>query len=59
MSKKKYNLFKALSWYTIGSILIKSINFLSLRLFTDLIDTSAYGKFGVYQSYSTIFEMKR
>lgn len=57
MSKKKYNLFKALSWYTIGSILIKSINFLSLRLFTDLIDTSAYGKFGVYQSYLTIFEM--
>lgn len=57
MSAKKYNLVKALSWYTIGSVLIKSINFLTLRLFTDLISTSAYGIFGVYQSYLTIFEM--
>lgn len=57
MSGKKYNLVKALSWYTIGSVLIKSINFLTLRLFTDLISTSAYGIFGVYQSYLTIFEM--
>ncbi len=57
MGAKKYNLAKALSWYTIGSVLIKSINFLTLRLFTDLISTSAYGVFGVYQSYLTIFEM--
>lgn len=57
MNTKNYNLVKALSWYTIGSVLIKSINFLTLRLFTELISTSAYGIFGVYQSYLTIFEM--
>lgn len=57
MQEKKYNLLKALSWYTVGNILIKSINFFTLRLFTDLLNTSDYGVFGIYQSYLSIFEM--
>ncbi len=57
MREKKYNLVKALSWYTAGSIFIKSINFLTLRLFTDLLSTTDYGMFGIYQSYLSIFEM--
>lgn len=57
MGEKKYNLVKALSWYTIGSVLIKSINFISLRLFTELINANDFGVYGVFQSYLTIFEM--
>lgn len=57
MEKKGYNLVKALSWYTIGSIVVKSINFVTLRLFTNLIGTEDFGVFGIYQSYLTIFEM--
>lgn len=57
MSEKKYNLTKALSWYTIGNILVKSINFLTLRLFTSLMSTEDYGVFGLFQSYLAIFEI--
>lgn len=57
MKGKTYNLVKALSWYTIGSVLIKSVNFFTLRLFTDLLSTTDYGIFGIYQSYLSIFEM--
>lgn len=57
MGLGNYNLTKALSWYTIGSILIKSINFFTLRIFTTLMSTSDYGVFGVYQSYLSISEM--
>lgn len=57
MGPEKYNLTKALSWYTIGSILIKSINFFTLRVFTTLMSTSDYGVFGMYQSYLSILEM--
>lgn len=57
MKEKKYNLVKALSWYTIGSVLIKSINFFTLKIFTNLISTTDFGVFGVYQSYLNIFEM--
>lgn len=57
MKEKKYNLVKALSWYTIGSVLIKSINFFTLRIFTNIINTSDFGVYGVYQSYLAIFGM--
>lgn len=57
MSEKKYNLAKALSWYTIGNILVKSINFLTLRLFTSLMSTADYGVFGLFQSYLAILEI--
>ncbi len=57
MSEKRYNLAKALSWYTIGNLMIKSVNFLTLRLYTELINKSDYGVFGIYQSYLSIFEM--
>lgn len=57
MSNNKYNLAKALSWYTIGTVLIKSINFLTLKLFTSLISTADFGVFGVFQSYLGIFEI--
>lgn len=57
MSEKKYNLTKALSWYTVGNILVKSINFITLRLFTSLMSTADYGVFGLYQSYLAIFEI--
>ncbi len=57
MKEGKYNLLKALSWYTIGSMLIKAVNFFTLRLFTSLLNTSDFGIFGIYQSYLNIFEM--
>lgn len=57
MGGKEYNLINALSWYTVGNILIKAVNFLTLRLFTNLLSTIDYGIFGIYQSYLNIFEM--
>lgn len=57
MKEGKYNLLKALSWYTIGNVIVKAVNFLTLRLFTGLLTTSDYGVFGIYQSYLGIFEM--
>ena len=54
---KHYDLLKALSWYTIGNIAIKLINFISLPLFTALLNTNDYGIYGLFQSYLGIFEI--
>lgn len=56
MVKKKYNLLKAISWYTVGNILIKGISFFLLPVFTSLMSTYEYGVYSVYLSYLTIFE---
>ncbi len=59
MSTKKtdYNILKAASWYTIGNILVKSISFFVLPIFTSLMSTTEYGIYSVYLSYLTIFEV--
>ena len=56
MAEKKYNIIKAASWYTIGNILIKGINFFMLPIFTRLMSTHEYGVYSIYIAYLTIFE---
>ena len=56
MADKKYNILKAASWYTIGNIMIKGINFFVLPVFTRLMSTHEYGVYGVYVSYLSIIE---
>ena len=56
MEGKKYNLLKAASWYTIGNILIKGVNFFVLPIFTRLMSTYEYGVYSVYLSYLSIIE---
>ena len=57
MAKKKYNILKAASWYTVGNILVKGVSFFVLPIFTDLMSTTEYGIYSVYLSYVTIFEV--
>ena len=53
----KYNILKAVSWYTIGNVLIKGVAFFVLPVFTRLMNTHEYGIYSVYMSYLTIFEV--
>lgn len=57
MGKRKYNIIKAASWYTIGNFLIKGVSFFVLPIFTRLMDTHEYGVYSVYSSYLSIFEV--
>jgi len=54
MVKKKYNILKAASWYTIGNILINGVGFFVLPIFTRLMSTHEYGIYSVYSSYLNI-----
>ncbi len=54
---KKYNLLKAVSAYTLSSVLVNGISFFVLPIFTRLLSTEEYGVFGLYSSYFSIFEL--
>lgn len=41
-------------WYTICSLVQKSISFLTVPLFTSLLTTAEYGEFSIYQSWFSI-----
>ena len=41
-------------WYTVGNMLIKGINFLSLPLFSRLLNTAEFGIYNVFVSYEAI-----
>ncbi len=56
MKDRKYNILKAASWYTIGNMMIKGVNFFVLPIFTNLMSTHEYGIYSVYLSYLAIFE---
>lgn len=48
------NAIKAGLWYTIGNILVKGIAFLTLPLFTILMDTEQYGIYNTFAAYVSI-----
>ena len=48
------NAIKAGLWYTIGNILVKGIAFLTLPLFTILMDTEQYGLYNTFAAYVSI-----
>ena len=51
---RQYNEIKAGLWYTIGNMLIKSIPFLTLPIFTRLLSTADFGIYNTYISYESV-----
>lgn len=56
LENKKYNMIKAVSWYTIGNILIKSTSFFILPIFTRLMSVYDYGVYSTYIANMAILE---
>ena len=54
MAKELNNPIKAGLGYTIANILIKSVGFLSLPIFTRLLTTEEFGLFSVFMAYESI-----
>lgn len=54
-NNKKGKIIKAGLGYTIGNYLIKGLSFLTLPLFTRLMDTSSYGIYNSFSAYSNLF----
>lgn len=54
---EKNNALKAGLGYTIGNVLIKGINFLTLPLFSRLLSTEEFGVFNVFLSYDAILSV--
>lgn len=50
----KNSVIKAGIWYTIGNILVKGIAFITLPLFTILMDTDQYGIYNTFAAYVSI-----
>lgn len=50
----EHKVVKAGIGYTIGNVLLQCIGILTLPLFTKLLSTPEYGKYGVFMSYSAI-----
>lgn len=53
-NKSQNKVVKAGAGYVIGNYLLKGITFLSAPIFTRLLTTEEYGKFGAYMSYEGI-----
>ncbi|MBP3304828.1 MAG: oligosaccharide flippase family protein [Oscillospiraceae bacterium] len=54
MSQKKKSALTAGIGYTVGNILVKGINFLTLPLFSRLMSTEEFGVYNVFLSYDAI-----
>ena len=54
VTKLKSKVVSAGIWYTVGNMLIKGINFLSLPLFSRLLNTEEFGIYNVFVSYEAI-----
>ena len=53
--KKESNLFTSAMLYTIGSFLLKGINFFTIPIFTRLLNTANYGITSIYTTWSGLF----
>ena len=56
MSKER-EILRSGAWYLIGNILVKAIAFIALPIFTNIMSTEAFGIFGTYQAYETVFSV--
>lgn len=54
VTKLKSKVISAGIWYTVGNMLIKGINFLSLPLFSRLLNMEEFGIYNVFVSYEAI-----
>ncbi|ASW43552.1 lipopolysaccharide biosynthesis protein [Clostridium isatidis] len=51
---KKNTLVNSALWYTIGSFVLKGVNFLTVPVFTELLTTTEMGKVTVYSTWNAI-----
>lgn len=56
MKEKKYSVIKAISWYTIGNLFVRSIGFFVLPLISKLLSTVDYGIYTAFISTSTLLD---
>ena len=55
MAKSK--LIKLGFWYTLGTLLIQGINFLTLPIYTRVISQEVFGQFSLYISWVNMFSL--
>ncbi|HFI2666836.1 TPA: oligosaccharide flippase family protein [Streptococcus suis] len=55
MSKKK--LIKLGFWYTLGTLLVQGINFLTLPIYTRIISPEVFGQYSLYISWVNLFSL--
>ncbi len=53
---KKYSIVKAVSWYTLGNIIINAASFLMLPIFTRLMSVHDYGVYSTYTAQMAILQ---
>lgn len=54
MKEKKAGLSESTFWYTLGNLLIRSISFLLLPLYSNLISTEDFGRYSLLMAFYTI-----
>ena len=54
---KSSKILKAGIWYTLGSFLIKGINFITLPIFARLLSTSDYGEASIYNTWLSVLTL--
>ncbi len=54
MIEKKAGLSESTFWYTLGNLLIRSVSFLLLPLYSNLISTDEFGRYSLLMAFYTI-----
>lgn len=54
MKEKKPGLSESTFWYTLGNLLIRSVSFLLLPLYSNLISTDDFGRYSLLMAFYTI-----
>lgn len=54
MKEKKAGLSESTFWYTLGNLLIRSVSFLLLPLYSNLISTDEFGRYSLLMAFYTI-----
>ena len=52
---KGNTLLNSAIWYTVGTFLLKGINFFTTPIFTNLLSTEEFGIITIYSTWSAIF----
>ncbi|MBR2534213.1 MAG: lipopolysaccharide biosynthesis protein [Erysipelotrichaceae bacterium] len=55
-TKKGYSVLKAISWYAVGNVFVKSISFFVLPLFSNLMSTADYGVYTIFTSNAALID---
>ena len=52
---KGNSLLNSAIWYTVGTFILKGVNFFTIPIFTRLLSTEDYGVVTIYSTWSAIF----